>query len=599
MGIKKFFPAIKYTARDFNSIREELLDYTRRYYPDTYRDFSEAGFGSLMIDSTAYIGDILSFYLDYSANESFLDTAQEYDNILKLGKQMGYRFTGNPSSTGIADFFIIVPANASGVGPDEDYIPILKRGTSLSSAGGALFILNEDVNFSNPENEIVVANVNSTTGVPTDYAIKSSGQVISGELNEELISVGSYERLRTIELDNENITEIISVTDSEGNEYFEVDYLSQDIIFKAVTNRDSSKRYAPNLLKPFVVPRRFTSEKLLDKTILQFGFGSERDVTSDPLVDPSTTVLNFHSKNYVTDTSFDPTNLLGTDKLGISPSNTTLRIVYRSNTTETVNVSAESLSDVVDPTFQFESENNLNASLVASVRGSVEVSNPEPILGDVSLPNSDELKIRIMDSFSSQNRAVTAQDYRSLTYKMPTNFGAVKRVSVFRDTDSFRRNLNLYVISEDETGKLESTNAVVKENLKTWLNHSKMVNDTIDILDAKIVNIGINFVVISDLEMNKFEVLSSAITEVQSMFTNKMEIGEPFFITDIYSKLNDVEGVVDTVSVEIEQKLGERYSPTIYDFDSSFSPDGRFIQVPKNVVLEIKFPEVDIIGSVK
>ena len=190
MGIKKFFPAIKYTARDFNSIREELLDY-RRYYPDTYRDFSEAGFGSLMIDSTAYIGDILSFYLDYSANESFLDTAQEYDNILKLGKQMGYRFTGNPSSTGIADFFIIVPANASGVGPDEDYIPILKRGTSLSSAGGALFILNEDVNFSNPENEIVVANVNSTTGVPTDYAIKSSGQVISGELNEELISVGS------------------------------------------------------------------------------------------------------------------------------------------------------------------------------------------------------------------------------------------------------------------------------------------------------------------------------------------------------------------------------------------------------------------------
>jgi len=598
MGIKKFFPAIKYTARDFNSIREELLDYTRRYYPDTFKDFSEAGFGSLMVDTTAYIGDILSFYLDYSANESFLDTAQEYDNIIKLGKQMGYKFPGNASSTGIADFFIIVPSNASGLGPDENYIPILKRGTSLSSVGGALFVLNEDVNFSNPDNQIVVANVN-TNGVPTNYAIKSSGQVISGELNEELISVGGYERLRTIELNNENITEIISVTDSEGNEYYEVDYLSQDIIFKAVTNRDASKQYAPSLLKPFSVPRRFTSEKSLDKTVLQFGFGSERDVTSDPMIDPSTTILDFHSRNYVTDASFDPTNLLGTDKLGISPSNTTLRIIYRSNTTETVNVSADSLTTAIDPLFQFELENTLNIAQVDDVRTSLEVSNTDPILGDVSLPNSDELKIRIMDSFSSQNRAVTAQDYRSLAYKMPANFGSVKRASVFKDKDSFRRNLNLYVISEDETGRLETTNTAVKENLKTWLNQSRMINDTIDILDAKVVNIGINFVIVTSLEMSKFDALSNAISQVQSMFVNKMEIGEPFFITDIYSKLNDVEGVVDTVSVEIEQKLGERYSPTIYDFESAFSPDGRYIQVPKNVILEIKFPEVDIIGSVK
>lgn len=598
MGIKKFFPAIKYTARDFNSIREELLDYTRRYYPDTFRDFSEAGFGSLMIDTTAYIGDILSFYLDYSANESFLDTAQEYDNILKLGRQMGYKFSGNASSTGIADFFISVPANASGLGPDEDYIPILIRGTTLSSDGGALFVLNEDVNFSNPDNEVIVADVDAN-GVPTNYAIRASGQVISGELNTELIAVGDYEKLRTIELENENITEIISVTDSEGNEYYEVDYLSQDIIFKAVTNRDTSKQYAPNLLRAFVVPRRFTTEKMLDKTILQFGFGSERDTTTNPLIDPATTVLNFHSREYVTDTNFDPTNLLGTDKMGISPSNTTLRIVYRSNTTETVNVAAESLTNVVDPIFQFELENTLNASSIVEVRSSVQVSNPKPILGDISLPNSDELKIRIMDSFSTQNRAVTSQDYRSLIYRMPANFGAVKRASISRDTDSFRRNLNLYVISEDEFGKLEATNTVVKENLKTWLNHSKMVNDSIDILDAKIVNIRINFTVIATLEANRFQVNADSLSAVRSMFENKMEIGEPFFITDIYSRLNDVEGVVDTVNVRIEQVTGERYSPTIYDFDSSFSPDGRYIEVPQNVILEVKFPEVDIIGSVK
>ena len=186
MGQKKTYPAIKYTSRDFNSIKQDLVEYAKRYYPDTFQDFSEAGFGSLMLDTTAYIGDILSFYLDYNANEAFLDTSLEYDNILKLGRQMGYKFNKNFSSTGIQSFFILVPANTSGQGPNTDFIPILKRGSKLSSDGGAQFILNEDVDFSNPTNEIVVARVNEDTGSPTYFAIKSSGQVISGELKEEI-----------------------------------------------------------------------------------------------------------------------------------------------------------------------------------------------------------------------------------------------------------------------------------------------------------------------------------------------------------------------------------------------------------------------------
>ena len=595
---KKFFPAIKYSARDFNSIREELLDYVRRYYPDTFQDFSQAGFGSMMIDTTAYIGDILSFYLDYNANEAFLDTAIEYENILKLGKQMGYKFNKDFSSSGIVDFFIVVPANSSGQGPDTDYIPILKRGSSFSSSGGILFMLNEDVKFDDPLNEVVVAEVDSN-GTPSSFAIKSSGQVISGELKEENFTIGAYEKLRKIQLNDENVTEIISVTDSEGNEYFEVDYLSQDIIFKAVTNRDSSKQYAPNLLRPISVPRRFVVENTQDKTTLQFGFGSERDTTSDPLIDPATTVLQIHSRDYVTDTNFDPTNLLGTDKLGISPSNTNLRVGFRTNTNDTVNIGSELLNSVVNADFQFESEETLVAASVSNVANSLEVSNPEPIVGDVSLPDSDELKVRIFDSFSSQNRAVTSQDYRSLAYKMPSNFGSVKRVSIFRDPDSFKRNLNMYVISENEDGSLETTNQSVKENLKIWLNHSKMVNDTIDILDAKIVNIGINFTVISNLEMNKHTILSNTISKVREMFDRKNEIGEPFFVTNIYNLLNNVEGVVDTTFVEVFQKTGDQYSQTTLDFDSMFSSDGRFINVPKNVILEVKFPAVDIVGSVK
>ena len=185
MGSKKQYPLIDYTSRDFNSIKEDLVDYAKRYYPNSFKDFSESGFGPLMLDTTAYIGDILSFYLDYSVNESFLDTAIEYDNVIKLGRQMGYRFNPAASSVGEAIFYIIIPAVTVGTGPDTNYMPILKRGTEVSSIDNLGFILNEDVDFSDPNNELVIAEVNSTTGAVISYAIRARGQVVSGRINRE------------------------------------------------------------------------------------------------------------------------------------------------------------------------------------------------------------------------------------------------------------------------------------------------------------------------------------------------------------------------------------------------------------------------------
>ena len=190
---------IKYTSREFDSIKSDLLDYARRYYPDTIKDFSEASFGSLMLDSVAYIGDVLSFYLDYQVNESFLDSAIEYDNVIRLARQMGYKFKGAASTSGIATFYAVVPANAAGLGPNSDYLPILKRGSTVGS-GRAGFILTEDVRFDHAANQQVAARFNSATGVPTHYAIRATGQIISGEFNTETISVGDYERFKRIRL---------------------------------------------------------------------------------------------------------------------------------------------------------------------------------------------------------------------------------------------------------------------------------------------------------------------------------------------------------------------------------------------------------------
>ena len=225
---------INYTSRDFSSIRRDLVDYARRYYPDTFRDFSEGSFGSLMIDTVSYVGDILSFYLDYQVNESYLDSAIEYDNVIRLARQMGYKFKANPSSFGTVAIYVIVPASTSGLGPDTAYLPMLKKGTQLSSTSGNTFMLDEEVRFDDPSNEIV-----------------------------------SFERFRKIKLDSNNISEVVSVTDSEGNEYLEVEHLSQNTVYKEVVNKDDNKDTVPSLLRPLIVPRRFVVEREKNNIFLQ------------------------------------------------------------------------------------------------------------------------------------------------------------------------------------------------------------------------------------------------------------------------------------------------------------------------------------------
>jgi hypothetical protein len=597
---KKNIP-IDYLARDFQSIKDALVEHAKKYYPDTYKDFSEVGFGSLMLDTVAYVGDNLSFYVDYTANETFLDTASEFDNILKLSKPFGFKYTENPSSHGIATFFILVSVNSLGNAPDPNYLPILKKNSIFKNRTGNSFSLIEDVFFNREDNEVVVGTVDETTGLPLTYAVKAQGRVQSGFLTQTYYDVGEYQRFLKIPVNIDYLTEIISVTDLDGNEYYEVDYLSQDVVYRSILNRDNNDQNAEvkSILKPFSVPRRFMVVREKGRTYLQFGTG---DATSDTynseLIEPSAVTLEVYGKNYVSDKDFDPNNLIKSDKLGVVPSNTTLRIIARANTSDNVNTGAGTLTSVGSALFDFGDTRNLDTAKINSTRSSLEVNNEEPIVGDTPLINSEELKFRVYNTFASQNRAVTEKDYEALIYNMPPEFGSVKRASIVRDYDSFKRNINIYVISEDSAGTLVNTNQVIKENIKVWLNKNKMVNDTVDILDAKIVNLSIKFSVVSDIEADNSQVLRNCISALEREYSKTKFIGEAFFISDIYTILKNVQGVNDVKSVKVEQKNGLDYSDIFFDLNRFMSRDGRYIEAPKNVIFEIRFPNSDIYGEI-
>ena len=604
--------SIKYTSREFDSIRNDLIDYVKRYYPDTYRDFNEASFGSLMIDTVAYVGDILSFYLDYQANENFLHTAVEYDNILKLGRQLGYKFKTAPSAVGIATFYVMVPSLSSGIGPDKRYMPILKRGSLMESRSGAMFILNEDVHFGNPGNEMRVGRTDPTTGAPTAYAVKAFGQVVSGAYFSETQPIGDFRKFRRIELGALDIAEIVDIMDTEGNEYHEVDFLSQNVVYTGVTNRSKTANgttynysvgdQAAEILKPIMVPRRFVTERNRRRTVLQFGASSNVSLPKDMIADPSSVVLKVHGKNYITDDSFDPTRLIESDKFGVGPSNTTLTIRYRKNTTQSINCRVGHLNKVGVARFEFDDLSSLVVDTVRGIKNSLEVDNEEPIVGDVGMPDSTELKHRIYDTFATQNRAVTQQDYESMIYQMPRKFGGIKRCKILRDHDSLKRNLNLYLLCENRGGTLTHPNSVVKRNVKTWLQKNKMINDTIDIFDAKILNLAIDFTAIGTLDSAKYDMLQAGRAALIDYYTRKADIGEPFFITDVYKVLKRVEGIVDVTDVRITQKYGtwskRVYSDIRFDIDAATSADGRYIEMPSNVIYEIKYPSLDITGVI-
>jgi hypothetical protein len=596
MSRKKTKVSVNYTSKDFQSIREDLIRLAERFYPDSFLDFSENSLGAMMIDSVAYVGDQLSFYVDYNVNESFLDTAVQPSNIARQAAILGYREPSQQSTYGVVAVYILVPATTSGMGPDKNYLPILKRGTRFSADSGQQFVLYENVDFSDPSNLIVVGNVNDS-GTPTQYAVRAFGKVVSGFFNQGALTVGAFERFKRVTIRQSNIAEIISVIDAEGNEYFEVENLSQDIVFKEIANSNYKNDNVPSILKPMIVNRKFVVEYGTDRSFLQFGSG---DVEVDAeIAEPENVAFDIYGKTYVSSFSFDPTALGKNSSTGVVPQNTTLFITYRINNSLNSNVATGALNKVSSIEFSFNDETVLIPSKVEQLRVSVEVENEEPIIGSSTTTGAEQVKRRALDSYASQNRAVTQRDYESLVYRMPNKFGSIKRCSAQKDPDSQKRNLNLYVLAEDSFGYFTEANTTLKNNLKTWINHYRMMNDTVDILDGLIVNFGIDFVVKASPGVEKNALLDRCVEAVASQFSTKSFIGEHLSISSLFSALNGVQGVQDAVKIKLRPKTGSNYSNVTFSFDDNYSPDGDELIVPKNVVMELKYTSSDIRGKIR
>ena len=527
-------------------------------------------------------------------------TTNDFDNALRLARQLGYKFRGSPSATGKVAVYAIVPAGDTGRGPNRDLLPILKRNTTLLSTSGYAFIVTKDVRFDDPANEIVAARISDATDQVTSFAVKAYADVISGEFRTIEVDIGAFQKFKKVSIEDQNVTEIISVTDSDGNEYFEVENLSEEVVYKEEVNvNPNTRQQTPSVLVPTPVPRRFITEKLLTSTILTFGHGSETTADSNAVPDPTSVAFEQFGRSYITDVTFDPKNLIGNNAFGIAPENTTLTIKYRRNTDAFTNAAVGSITGITNAVVDFNNIQNTSESDRADVAASLEAFNEEPITAGSTTNTLEELRELALNSFAAQNRAVTAQDYEALCYTLPSQFGNIRRARAVRDADANNRNINLYVLATDQNGKLEAPNNVTKTNIKNWINRYRMIGDTVDIQNGVIINVGINFCISVFNQYNPFEVLEQALVTLQRLYVRPTFIGQPLNVLDVYAALKDVDGVADVQKVEFVTKTGTDYNDNFINLARYTTPDGRRIIPPENVAFQVKFPTTDIKGEVK
>lgn len=604
---------INYVNRDFNSIRNRLVNYSKTYFPNTYTDFSPTSPGMMFMEQIAYAGDVLSFYLDNQIQETYLQFARQNNNLYELAYMFGYK----PKVTGLAsvdiDFYQQLPAkiiNGASV-PDYDYALYIPQNTNVSSKRGTSFIIEDPVDFtvsgSQDPTEITIAQISG--GEPQYYLLKKTRRALSGAIVNKTFNVGPYQEFPTINIEDEKIAEIINITDTSGNQYYEVDYLAQELVFRPIknTNINDPNNYqnagdVPYILNTLKTQYRFVSRYLNNRTLqIQFGSGNPSDTTEEIIPNPDNVGLGLPFKKDKLTTAYSPTNFIFTNTYGIAPSNTTLNVQYLIGGGVGSNVEANTLTVPSTLGVRF-LKNNLNATTAQYIFNSIASNNNEAATGGSNGDTPTEIRQNALSNSNTQLRAVTANDYLIRALSLPGKYGDISKAYITKPTSTNIDNsiLDLYILSFDHNKKLTIASNILKQNIKTYLNHYRTIGDDINIKDAYIINIGVEFDIVSRPDINNNVILEECIFNIKEFFkTDRWQINQPILLRDLQVLLDGIPGVQSVKNVKITNKVGENlgYSQYAYDIDSAIQDQIIYPSLDP-MIFEIKFPNQDIKGRV-
>ena len=644
---------IKYLNRDFSSFKTSLIEYSKTYFPRTYKDFSDASPGMMFIEMASYIGDVLSYYTDYQFKESLMPYAEERKNVLALANYLGYKTKPTKSSTTNIDLYQLIPSikdSNNNYIPDNNYALKIREYMEVSNESGVSFISIDPVDFSldskfSPREVTVYSRDNY--GIPQFFLLKKSTKVIAGKITTSSFTVGASVPFYKISLSENNVIDIIDVKDSNNNKWYEVDYLAQDLIFTETENTSFTNntyvQYSsevPKLIKSFKTSRKFVVNVTANNTTyLEFGAGT--DATSDEVIYPNSELVGIGLNNISNlNLNYDTSKLLNSETFGQSPSNTLLTVQYLVGGGLTSNSPSDTIKNISSVTYlnDVSGLNPSQNSLLTTVKNSFRISNPNPAVGGQNEESVEEIRQNALANFGSQNRTVTVDDYISRIYSIPPRFGSIAKVMVIPNSDlsistnqtllngfvnnenqttlinnslenNFRKvnfdvsnpfSLNLYVLSYDSNKNLTQTNDALVYNIRHYLQKYKIISDSINIIDGYIINIGVDFKILVYNNFNKKEVLDQCLQKAKDFFNvDKWYFNQPININQLELELAKVEGV-QSISEVVFKNLNQNdgnYSP--HEYNLSEATHNKIIYPSLDPsVFEVKFPDNDIRGAV-
>jgi hypothetical protein len=604
---------IKYINRDFSDFRARLIEYARTYFPQTYNDFSATSPGMMFMEQAAYVGDVLSFYLDNQFQETFVQYAQQTNNVFELAYMFGYK----PKTTGVAQtlitFYQQLPSKLVGgqYVPDYDYALVVEGNSTISTPNNISFLIQDKVDFSvsSSQDPTNVSVYQIAGNIPQYYLLEKTRKAISAEVKTLNFSFGAAEQFSTVDINDPNIIKILDVTDSDGNKWYEVDHLGQEMVLDTIKNTNVNDPNVngdtPYLLRLKKVARRFATRfTSLNNLQLQFGSGNPSDVTEEITPNADNVGIGLPFEQDKLTTAYSPTNFLFTGTYGIAPSNTTLTVRYLTGGGVNSNVNSGVLTNLNKSNTRFNNI-NLNSTTANYIFNSLTTNNTVAASGGKGGDTLEEIRQNTLALIASQKRSVTADDYLIRALSMPSDYGAISKAFIEQPklTDnqvSTIETLNLYVLSLNAQGQLDYASTTLKNNLRTYMSQYRMIGDNIEIRNAFIINIGVDFEIIVLPEYNNNEVLLACITALQDYFNiSKWQINQPILLRDLYILLDRISGVQSVKNISISNKAGTVLGYSQYAYDITGATQNQVIYPSLDPsIFEIRYPNNDIKGKV-
>jgi hypothetical protein len=611
---------IKYLNKDFSGFKSALIEYAKAYFPSSYNDFSTSSPGTMFIDMASYVGDVMSFYLDNQIQENFLEYAKQYNNLYTLAYMFGYRPKVTSAAITTLDVYQQIPATGTSYEPDFNYAMTINEGMQVISnvnTSNYFYCPNKiDFNLSSSVNPTEISVYTTVGGNPNTYLLKKQTQALSGQVKTTSLSFGAAERFPTRTIQDNNIIEIVSVYDDNGNRWYEVPYLAQNFILNPVQNTAlnypelyQEANQVPYIIERLPVSRRFVS-RFTTAASLELEFGAGIQAVSGTVPNPFNVGIGTVNGVDLLNTAYDPTNFVVNSTYGLAPSNVNLTVNYLVGGGAGANVNTNVLTNLVTSSISF--TNTVDPNIAATIQNTLATNNSVQATGGGDGDSVEGLKLNTLAAFPSQMRAVTQQDYLGTVLGMPGKFGQVAKAYVIKDNATFAQYLrnepgerdplatSIYLLTYDANGAFTAPGPAILKNIQSYLEDYRMLTDTILLKPAYIINIQVSFSIILRPNFTSRAVIEACISALKVYFNrNSWQVNQPITLSEIYSLLDQISGVQTVQKVAINNIAGTSsgYSPYSYDI-SAATLNGIIYPSLDPSIFEVKYPDIDIQGRV-